>query len=34
MDLEAQGLSKAEREAQIDAYVREHLRERDLWQRP
>ena len=31
MDLEAQGLSKAEREAQIDEYVREHLRERDLW---
>lgn len=32
MDLEAQGLSKAEREAQIDDYVREHLRERDLWE--
>ncbi len=31
MDLEAQGLSRAEREAQIDEYVREHLRERDLW---
>ena len=34
MDLEAQGLSKADREAQIDEYVREHLRERDLWERP
>jgi len=33
MDLEAQGLSKAEREAQIDDYVREHLRESDLWGR-
>ena len=33
MDLEAQGLSQAEREAQIDEYVREHLRERDLWER-
>lgn len=34
MDLEAQGLSKTEREAQIDGYIREHLRERDLWERP
>lgn len=34
MDLEAQGLSKAEREAQIDEYVRDHVRERDLWQLP
>ena len=33
MDLEDQGLSKVEREAQIDEYVREHLRERDLWER-
>ncbi len=33
MDLEAQGLSKAEREAQIDEYVHEHLKERDLWGR-
>ena len=33
MDLEAQGLSKAEREAQIDEYSREHLKERDLWER-
>ena len=33
MDLEAQGLPKAEREAQIDDYVRDHLRERDLWER-
>ena len=34
MDLEAQGLSEAEREAQIDEYVREHVRERDLWKLP
>jgi predicted DNA-binding mobile mystery protein A len=33
MDLEAQGLSQAERDAQIDDYVREHLSERDLWER-
>ena len=33
MDLEAQGLSKDERESRIDDYVREHLRERDLWER-
>ena len=33
MDLEAQGLSEREREAQIDEYVRKHLRERDLWER-
>ncbi len=33
MDLEAQGLSKVEREAQIDDYIREHLRARDLWER-
>ncbi len=33
MDLEAQGLSKVEREARIDDYVREHLRESDLWGR-
>ncbi len=33
MDLEAQSLSKAERQAQIDEYVREHLRARDLWDR-
>lgn len=33
MDLEGQGLSLAEREAQIDEYVREHLRARDLWER-
>ncbi len=31
MDLEAQGLSHADRETQVDDYVREHLRERDLW---
>ncbi len=33
MDLEAQSLSKAKWEAQIDEYIREHLRERDLWER-
>lgn len=33
MDLEAQGLSQSEREAQIDAYVSAHLSERDLWDR-
>ncbi len=33
MDLEAQGLSKTGREAQIDEYILEHLRERDLWER-
>lgn len=31
MDLEDQGLSAAEREAQIDAYIAEHLSDRDLW---
>jgi len=31
MDLEAQGLPKAEREVQVETYIREHLRERDLW---
>jgi len=31
MDLEAQGLSKADREDQIEVYIRDHLRERDLW---
>ena len=31
MDLEAQGLSKAEREAQIEDYIRDHLRESELW---
>lgn len=34
MDLEAQGLSEAEREAQIETYIRDHLEERDLWDRP
>lgn len=34
MDLEAQGLSKAERKAQVDDYIREHVRDRDLWERP
>ena len=34
MDLEAQGLSKTDREAQIDAYMRDHLRSRDLWEDP
>ncbi len=34
MDLEAQSIPKAEREVQIDEYIREHLRERDLWKHP
>lgn len=34
MDLEAQGLSEADREAQIETYIRDHLEERDLWDRP
>jgi predicted DNA-binding mobile mystery protein A len=33
MDLEAQGLSKAEREEQIEKYIHEHLSERDVWER-
>ncbi|MEM6896093.1 MAG: mobile mystery protein A [Pseudomonadota bacterium] len=32
MDLEAQGLSKTDREAQVDVYMRDHLRIRDLWE--
>ena len=32
MDLEAQGLSQREREEQIETYIRDHLRERDLWE--
>lgn len=32
MDLEAQGLSQGEREEQIETYIRDHLRERDLWE--
>ena len=32
MDLEAQGLSEQEREEQIETYIRDHLRERDLWE--
>ncbi|MDE0045572.1 MAG: mobile mystery protein A [bacterium] len=32
MDLEAQGLSQKEREEQIEAYVQDHLRARDLWE--
>jgi predicted DNA-binding mobile mystery protein A len=32
MDLEAQGLSQQEREEQIETYIRDHLRERDLWE--
>ena len=31
MDLEAQGLSQEEREEQIETYIHDHLRERDLW---
>ncbi len=32
MDLEAQGLSQEEREEQIETFIRDHLRERDLWE--
>ena len=32
MDLEAQGLSREEREEQIESYIHDHLRERDLWE--
>ncbi len=32
MDLETQGLSQGEREEQIEFYIRDHLRERDLWE--
>ena len=32
MDLEAQGLSPKIREEQIDRYIRDYLRERDLWE--
>ena len=32
MDLEAQGLSHEEREEQIETYIHDHLRERDLWE--
>ena len=32
MDLEAQGLSPEEREGQLENYIRQHLRERDLWE--
>jgi predicted DNA-binding mobile mystery protein A len=31
MDLEAQGLSPADREARIDDYIGQHVRDRDLW---
>lgn len=33
MDLEAQGLSQTERDAQIDAYIRDHLTESEIWRR-
>ncbi|MCE2519787.1 MAG: mobile mystery protein A [Alphaproteobacteria bacterium] len=32
MDLEARGLSQEEREEQIETFIRDHLRERDLWE--
>ena len=32
MDLEAQGLSPEEREGQLENYINQHLRERDLWE--
>jgi predicted DNA-binding mobile mystery protein A len=34
MKLEAQGTDDADLEARIDAYIRDVLRERDLWQEP
>lgn len=32
MDLEAQGLSQAERDARVDDYARDHIKARDLWE--
>ena len=32
MDLEAQGLTHEERKEQIETYIHDHLRERDLWE--
>lgn len=32
MDLEAQGVSPKKREEQIETYIQDHLRERDLWE--
>lgn len=34
MDLEAQGLSAQQRDEQIEAWIRDHLRDRDLWEKP
>jgi predicted DNA-binding mobile mystery protein A len=34
MKLEAQGTGDADLEARIDAYIRNTLRERDLWEQP
>ena len=34
MDLEAQGLSPAEREARINDYIGQHVRDLDLWEQP
>ena len=34
MKLEAQGTDDADLEARIDAYIRDVLRERDLWEEP
>lgn len=34
MHLEAQGTGNADLEARIDAYIRDSLRERDLWEQP
>ena len=32
MDLEAQGLSQEERKEHLETYIRDHIRERDLWE--
>jgi predicted DNA-binding mobile mystery protein A len=34
MNLEAQGTGNADLEARIEAYIRDSLRERDLWEQP
>jgi hypothetical protein len=34
MKLEAQGTDDADLEARIEAYIRDVLRERDLWEEP
>ncbi len=34
MNLEAQGLSEVENEAQIEDYIHQYIKERDLWEQP